>query len=505
MVSGRNDFADVTVTGGSGVSRGIVVEDDLTVEHVALTLTVDSEQMMDLKVILTSPDGTTITVALDDTLSPNPFDAVTGDWTYGIEGLRGESAEGTWTVQVIDMRGAGTTTELQAAELTFYGARASSNDVYHFTDEYLAMKGFEGGRGTISGTNGGIDWLNFAAVTYDMRIDQGARTFGTTSQVWGRLEGSFEHIVTGDGNDVVIGGTANGQMYGMRGDDTLRGEAGNDTLDGGADDDNMFGGVGNDWLTGGLGDDVVRGEAGADTLMGGTGTDNLRGGEGNDLYHYGAGSSLVEVAGGGADKVIATMSLGLSVEIEKLVLQGGDDLFGTGNGSANTIWGNGGDNSLNGAAGDDTLLGGGGNDTLIGGAGNDLMDGGAGNDVLTGGAGTDVFRFTMAASASNVDTIVDFRVGVDEIQIENAVFAGLAAGALSGAAFTANADGTAQDGSDRIIYETDTGFLFHDSNGSAAGGSVKIAELAAGLALTSADFFVIRITASDRGFCGRMP
>jgi hypothetical protein len=42
-----------------------------------------------------------------------------------------------------------------------------------------------------------------------------------------------------------------------------------------------------------------------------------------------------------------------------------------------------------------------------------------------------------------------------------------------------------------VIYETDTGKLFYDSNGSAAGGSVHIATLGPNLGLTRADFFVI--------------
>jgi hypothetical protein len=42
-----------------------------------------------------------------------------------------------------------------------------------------------------------------------------------------------------------------------------------------------------------------------------------------------------------------------------------------------------------------------------------------------------------------------------------------------------------------IIYETDTGKLFYDSNGNAAGGSVQIALLGINLALTSADFVLI--------------
>ena len=57
--------------------------------------------------------------------------------------------------------------------------------------------------------------------------------------------------------------------------------------------------------------------------------------------------------------------------------------------------------------------------------------------------------------------------------------------------FWKSTTGTAHDSSDRIIYETDTGWLNYDSNGNAAGGGVHIAKLAPNLALTSADFIVI--------------
>jgi Ca2+-binding RTX toxin-like protein len=63
-------------------------------------------------------------------------------------------------------------------------------------------------------------------------------------------------------------------------------------------------------------------------------------------------------------------------------------------------------------------------------------------------------------------------------------------GTLSAAQFVANASGTAQDANDRIIYETDTGKLLFDSNGSAAGGAVQFATVSPGLALTNARFSV---------------
>ncbi|SFU22524.1 hypothetical protein SAMN05518861_13641 [Mesorhizobium sp. YR577] len=56
-------------------------------------------------------------------------------------------------------------------------------------------------------------------------------------------------------------------------------------------------------------------------------------------------------------------------------------------------------------------------------------------------------------------------------------------GTLTAAQFVKNTTGLAQDSSDRIIYETDTGKLFYDANGSASGGRVLFATLDKNLAL----------------------
>ncbi len=136
------------------------------------------------------------------------------------------------------------------------------------------------------------------------------------------------------------------------------------------------------------------------------------------------------------------------------------------------------------------LNGGGGNDTLSGLAGNDTLNGGTGNDVLTGGAGNDTFIFNSAPGAANVDSISDFSVVHDSIHLDDAVFVGLATGTLAANAFAANATGFAATPSDRIIYETDTGALFFDSDGVGGAARVQFATLTPGLALTSSDFFV---------------
>jgi Ca2+-binding RTX toxin-like protein len=128
---------------------------------------------------------------------------------------------------------------------------------------------------------------------------------------------------------------------------------------------------------------------------------------------------------------------------------------------------------------------------LDGGSGNDSLIGGAGNDKLTGGTGLDTFRFSSALSGSNIDTLLDFNVVDDRLQLENSVFVKLTTtGVLSSSFFRASTTGTASDTNDYVLYETDTGKLFYDADGSGAGVKVWVATLSTMPTLTSADIFV---------------
>ena len=69
---------------------------------------------------------------------------------------------------------------------------------------------------------------------------------------------------------------------------------------------------------------------------------------------------------------------------------------------------------LTGTAGVDVITGAAGADTLAGGAGDDVLTDGAGADRLTGGAGADTF---ILAYDTNVDLIMDFDVGIDQIDL----------------------------------------------------------------------------------------
>ncbi|HYI65013.1 MAG TPA: hypothetical protein VEW71_09025, partial [Allosphingosinicella sp.] len=85
--------------------------------------------------------------------------------------------------------------------------------------------------------------------------------------------------------------------------------------------------------------------------------------------------------------------------------------------------------------------------------------------------------------------IADFASGSDKVVLDDAVFAGLPAGALNANAFVVGS--AAADADDRIIYDQSTGALYFDADGSGDGAAVQFATLQGGPSLTAADFVVV--------------
>jgi Ca2+-binding RTX toxin-like protein len=386
---------------------------------------------------------------------------------------------------------------------------------------------FEGGAGGDRLDGGeGIDQAQYTDAKTGVRVDllgpagNGGDAAGDTYVSIEDLRGTaFSDTLLGDNNANAIGGWTGGNdvLFGRGGNDALATAGGMDRLDGGAGADTMAGGGNNDlyyvenagdrvFEAAGGGSDVViavasyvlqpgaevevlrtisatytpafsftgnefrnaiYGSAGANILDGGAGTDTLHGFGGNDTFRVDtAGDRVFEAAGGGADQIVASASyvLEAGVEVETLRTTGA---FST---TAVNLTGN-------------ALA-----QTLIGNAANNMLDGGAGTDILYGLAGNDTFRFSTALSPSNVDN-ADFNVAQDTIQLENAIFTGLAAGTLAAGALRIGSAATEAD--DRIIYNSATGALTFDNNGSAAGGATQFATILGGLALTNLDFVVV--------------
>lgn len=214
---------------------------------------------------------------------------------------------------------------------------------------------------------------------------------------------------------------------------------------------------GDDSLYGYVGDDTLRGGEGADRLEGGPGDDRMEGGGGDDTYLVdGTGDVVVELAGEGADTVLASIDYVLPAEVEALVLTG-RAVNGTGNGGDNLLAGNGKANLLSGGDGADTLVGGGGRDTLV------------------GGDGGDTFRFL--SPADNPDLIADFGAP-DLLQFWGPGFGGgLTQGMLPFDRLVIGTKANATGG--QFLYDTAQGRLFWDVDGTGSAAPVLVAWLTA--------------------------
>jgi Ca2+-binding RTX toxin-like protein len=251
--------------------------------------------------------------------------------------------------------------------------------------------------------------------------------------------------------------------------------------------------AGNDTLFGMGGDDFLSGGTGSDSLNGGTGADAMSGEAGNDNYVVdNVGDTVIEASGGGADRILSSISLNLSVgallNVENLTLTGASALNGTGNTSSNALVGNNADNVLAGLGCSDQISGLGGNDSLDGGIGNDTLNGGVGNDSIITGTGTDRVVFNTAIGA-DIDQVQDFSHTFDTFVLENAIFTALAPGVLPAAAFVIGAAATTAD--QHIIYDSASGALSYDADGVGGAAQTQFAQLTSGLPLANNDFLVI--------------
>jgi Ca2+-binding RTX toxin-like protein len=356
----------------------------------------------------------------------------------------------------------------------------------------------------------------------------------------------------GTGNELdndIYGATEGGTLLGLGGNDTLvlqnvqntaeaRGGDGNDTLHGGGQPDLLFGDAGNDVINGGAGEDLMDGGSGDDQLSGGEGADSFIGGEGNDILasesNFGSGGGndpdietldgglgddryIIDNAGdvlidaGGIDLVHAlNMDWTLGAGFENLVILNDvseNGFTGIGNELDNRLTASWAGSRLEGRDGDDTLvgadgqgaanelLGGAGNDSLVSGGLGDRLDGGTGNDILTG-AGDDpngeYFVFSAAPGAANADVIFNFEF-FSRIVLDAAAMPELGASGTfdaDDARFAANSSGSAQDASDRVVYNTSNGQLWFDADGTGSTAAQLIATLQGASALEATDIVV---------------
>ncbi|RCJ16670.1 hypothetical protein A6S26_32860, partial [Nostoc sp. ATCC 43529] len=339
---------------------------------------------------------------------------------------------------------------------------------------------------------------DFLTVDYSSASQGITSSFNTTTNIGLIAAGTTNQVSYKNIERLNIKGTAyNDKIVGSNGNDTLNGgSGGNDTVDGGLGEDfltldyfsatqgitstfnattnigliktgtnqvsyknierlNITGTAYNDKIVGSNGNDTLNpGSGGNDTVDGGTGEDLLY------FYDYYPFSSQGITSTFNTTTNIGSITAGTKSvsykNIERLNIRG-------------TFY----------------------DDYIVGSNGNDTLQGESGNDSLYGGAGTDSFAFYNYNQG--VDTVYDFNATNELIQVSAGYFGfgeDLSTGILLASHFTIGA--SASTSTQRFIYNSNTGALFFDQDGSAGTFTqIQFAQLSAGLSLTNNNFLVV--------------
>jgi uncharacterized delta-60 repeat protein len=211
----------------------------------------------------------------------------------------------------------------------------------------------------------------------------------------------------------------------------------------------------------------LAGTANADVFDGAkTPTATLVGGQGDDSYLINSSATQIkEVAKQGFDIVFSSVSFSLPSNVEKLILTGDANIDAKGNTLDNVLAGN---------------------------YSNNILFGFSGNDTLTGGAGKDTFVFSTALNAkTNVDNITDFNPGEDLIGLKASIFKKLGVGVEASELWLKN-QGSVQTAKQYLIYDSNSGTLSYDADGSGKGVAIPVAIIGTNLSLVAGDFVVLQ-------------
>ncbi|WP_310467570.1 calcium-binding protein [Sphingomonas sp.] len=453
-----------------------------------------------------------VTVDLNLTTAQNTVAAGT-DTLIGVENIHGsylggDTLTGNASANTIAGNGGADTLRGGAGNDTLLGGEG--DDIIHADADNDVMDG-----------GNGIDRISFAAIAAAVTVDlnvTGAQITGAGTDTIRNFE-----IVEGSntGNDRLTGDFEANSLYGLGGNDTLQGGDGADVLDGGLGTDTAdYSGawdavlaslaaatatndgsgavdtlVSIENLTGSDFDDVLLGSTASNMLNGGGGEDTLRGSDGDDVIDGGAGNDAID---GGTGTDTASYASATAAVTVNLNIAAGQNTVSAGTDTLTAI------ENVTGSNFNDILTGNPNANVLSGGGGNDMLGGRAGNDTLIGGAGLDTFRFDTPLSATtNVDTVSDFVVADDGFLLSTTVFTGIAAGTLAVAAFQLGT--AANDAGDRIIYDSATGNIWFDADGTGAAAQVLFARVTAGTALTNLDFAAQALAAEPNKSASQAP
>jgi serralysin len=412
---------------------------------------------------------------------------------------------------------------------TIYGFHSNAGSVYDFaTNPYPAFCVWDAG---------GNDTIDASGFSQNQSIDLAAGSFSSigsgTNNVSIAVGVTIENVFGGSGNDTINGNAANNKLNGGAGADTVD-ESYSATWDVGY----AFSTGSTVYLNNSSEVDSL---TSVERILFGSGVDTVYsdgtvavdgGGNSNYLIMYGSGPFAVHLdttaashfnllyLSGGADTADVagstyaymfglggndTMTLGVAGGWA-YGGDGNDMLSGSGVGK-DILLGEAGDDTIYAQAGDDVVYAGIGNDVVVGGDGNDIMWGEAGNDILTGGNGNDFLigqdgndyltfdygtdigyggvgadTFCWSSTIQGADIVGDFNHAEgDKLYLDHTAF-GVSAGLtlVQGTNFFSGAGILPTQATATAYFDTTSGILWFDPNGTVAGGAQAITFLSNG-------------------------
>ena len=373
--------------------------DGIASEYQSFTITISSVAQN------TGVNALSLTEPLTDTLIIPVIvkDTTSTDYSYTVGGVKG------WVLDVkpndnIIITGQGDSTIYGGLGVDFVTTGEGNDTIYGYAGNDFIRTGkgndfIDVGTGNNKVEGGdGSDTLSYDGRTEDIPLNLSGATnvdgyfevilsSGQTDQIR-----DIENIITGSGNDSIIGDSLVNNIQTGAGNDTIIGYGGNDVLDGGAGNDtvsysyvsgtgvvvdltansgnagindtdylvrieNVIGSNQNDTLLGDGNNNTLTGGLGDDLLNGRTGNDILDGGDGNDTVSFDGQTGGVTITLVDSGDAIGSSTSGDVITVryvENVIGSSFDDNFG----------GNSGNNIFSSSAGNDGYNGGGGNDTL---------------------------------------------------------------------------------------------------------------------------------------------
>ena len=219
----KSGSAAATIS-GTGTTVTANLTKNVIIERMEFDLNLTTATSNDLNAVITSPNGTTITLFDEPMVGKDAASAIwPGTFQIGATAFFGEQSAGTWTLQLID-KNTGTVAEFKELTVRAWGSDVTADNHYVLADSFTGSKTVNDASGT--------DLIDAAAVSSAVTINLNA---GQTSTIAG---GSFviaagvqiENAFGGAGNDTLIGNDVGNVLRGNGGADTLTGNGGADVF-----------------------------------------------------------------------------------------------------------------------------------------------------------------------------------------------------------------------------------------------------------------------------------